>query len=80
MKELLNKILKSFDTQDGGFSARKLTAFILTLCILYIHIKYVNSQNAIEAQIVDLCGVLIALGIVTAEQIIKFKNGNQTPQ
>ena len=79
MKELLNKFVKSFDNEPGGFSARKLTAFALVVCILFIHYKYVNSQNAIEAIIVDLCGALIALGIITAEQIIKFKNG-EAPQ
>jgi len=79
MKELLNKFVKSFDNEPGGFSARKLTAFAIVMCILFIHYKYVNSQNAIEAIIVDLCGALIALGIITAEQIIKFKNG-EAPQ
>jgi hypothetical protein len=29
-----------------------------------------------EVLIIDLCGVLILLGLVTMEQVIKLKNGN----
>lgn len=75
MKNLFNRLINSFDNENAGFSARKLTAFALVLCIYYIHYKYVNESIAIEALIIDLCGVLIALGIVTAEQVIKLKNG-----
>jgi hypothetical protein len=78
MKEIINKILSSFDNSSEGFSARKLTAFSLMVCIAYVHYKYVNESTAIEALITDLCGVLIALGIVTAEQIINLKNGNKS--
>jgi hypothetical protein len=34
-----------------------------------------------EVLIIDLCGVLILLGLVTMEQVIKLKNGsNETIQ
>ena len=76
MKQFFRKLLASFDNTKDGLSARKLTAFALMLCIGYIHYKFVDSANSMEALIIDLCGVLIALGIVTAEQIINLKNGN----
>jgi hypothetical protein len=75
MRKLFDRLVNSFDNENAGFSARKLTAFALVLCIYYIHYKYVNESIAIEALIVDLCGVLISLGIITAEQVIKLKNG-----
>lgn len=75
MKKIFDKIVASLDNSKDGFSARKLTALTLTICIVYIHWKYVDLTIAVETLIVDLCGVLIALGIVTAEQIIKLKNG-----
>jgi len=83
MKQIFSKILLSFENNKDGFSARKLTAFILVLNICYIHYKFVNSQNAVETIIVDLCGVLVSLGIITAQQVIELKNGNSpntTPQ
>lgn len=72
---MIKKLLNSLDNSSEGYSARKLTALTLTICIVYIHWKYVDLSIAIEAMIVDLVGVLVALGIVTAEQVIKFKNG-----
>ena len=72
---MINNILASFNNYEKGFSARKLTAFSLMVCIAYIHYKFVDTSIAIEALIIDLSGVLISLGIVTAEQVIKLKNG-----
>jgi hypothetical protein len=78
MKNIIDKLLKSFDNSEGGFSARKLTAFALMILISYTHYKYVDLSNAIEAILIDLAGVLIALGIITMEQVIKFKNGDKS--
>jgi hypothetical protein len=36
----------------------------------------VDNSNAIEALIIDLSGVLLCLGIVTAQNIIELKNNN----
>lgn len=78
MKALFTNILNSFKNDKDGFSARKLTAFGLMGCIVYIHKYYVTSENATEMAIIDLCGVLIALGIVTAQNIIELKNGKNS--
>lgn len=76
MKKLINWIAASFDTHSKGASARKLTAFSIMLCVGYCHIRFVDSSNVVEVLIIDLCGVLLCLGIVTAEQVIKLRNGN----
>lgn len=75
MKNIINNLFASFNNLDGGFSARKLTAFALMILIAYTHYKYVDLSNAIEAILIDLAGVLLLLGIITFEQILKFKNG-----
>lgn len=82
IKQVATNILNSFNNHEKGFSARKLSAFVLMVCIVYVHYKWVNHDNVAEVLIIDLCGVLILLGIVTAEQIIKFKNDspNETNQ
>lgn len=77
MKKLFKNIHDSFFNNDSGFSSRKLTAFSLMICIAFIHWEYIDQANAIEALTIDLCGVLIALGIVTAQNIIELKNGKQ---
>lgn len=75
MKNIITNLFASFNNLDGGFSARKLTAFALMILIAYVHYKYVDLSNAIEAILIDLAGVLLLLGIITFEQILKFKNG-----
>ena len=75
MKDLLDKILHSFHTGPQGFSARKLTAFVITACVVYAHFAHVNDSNVVSALVVDASFVSLLLGIVTAEQIIKLKNG-----
>ena len=74
---MINKLIGSFDNvKNQGFSARKLTAFALMLCIAFIHFRFVDNSNAIEALMIDLSGVLLCLGIVTAQNIIELKNNN----
>ena len=72
---LINKLIASFDNSKDGFSARKLTAFSLMTCIGYIHYKFIDKENAIEAIIIDLCGTFLLLGLITVDQIIQLKNG-----
>lgn len=85
MAKVINKIfdglLGSFDNErHKGFSARKLTAFAFMLLIVYIHMVHVTPENAMEALIIDVCGILICLGIVSAQNIIEFKNGSTPNQ
>lgn len=75
MKAFIKKILASFDNKTEGFSARKLTAFFAILIGAYITKYQLPKEAQLHAlyswQIVGL----LCLGIVTVEQIIKFKNG-----
>jgi hypothetical protein len=82
MKRIIDNLIGSFDTvKENGFSARKLSAFALMVCVAFVHFKWVNHENVAEVLIIDLCGVLILLGLVTMEQVIKLKNGqNETIQ
>jgi len=75
--KILNYIFASFDNSKEGASARKLTAFALMFCVAYLHYKFVDLATAVSFLIVDLCGVFLLLGIITAEQVIKLKNGEK---
>jgi hypothetical protein len=72
---ILENIINSFSNSKQGFSARKLTAFSFVIMAIYLHIKHVNNDNAVQALIVDACVILICLGIITAQNIIQFKHG-----
>ena len=80
MKSVIKNILDSFHNKEGGWSARKLTAFAF-MCMAAYCVKYhVNDSNAVHALMVIGCIILLCLGIVTAENIIKFISAkNDTP-
>jgi hypothetical protein len=73
----LNFLLASFRNEPGGASARKLTAFAFMLCVGWIHLKYVNHENAIAALIIDVSAALLSLSIITAENLIRLRHGGK---
>jgi hypothetical protein len=73
MKELLNSLIKSFENSPQGFSARKLSAFVLMTCVVYLHYRYVNTTVVVDIVLIDLCFVLLLLGIITVQNIIDLR-------
>ncbi len=71
---MFKKLFASFDNTTLGYSARKLTAFA-SLCIA-AGVTYVLPDDAkLHALYAWLLLVLLCLGIVTIEQIIRLKAG-----
>jgi ABC-type uncharacterized transport system permease subunit len=65
-----------FDNHSTGASMRKILAFITGIFFTgYLHYEYVSTDNAVEFLIADLVCALLCLGIITMEQVIKFKQG-----
>jgi hypothetical protein len=65
-----------FDNYSKGASMRKFLAFITGVVFAgWLHYNYVSYDNAFEFLVADLICALLCLGIITMEQIIKFKNG-----
>ncbi len=73
----LNFLLASFRNEPGGASARKLTAFAFMLCVAWVHLKYVNHENAIAALVIDVSAALLSLSIITAENLIRLRHGGK---
>lgn len=78
-------ILGSFYDNKHGMSARKLTAFTLTLLVVAAHAIYFYAlynehkwatDLFVEDQIVLLLGAAFFLGLITFAQILKFKNND----
>ena len=42
MKQFIQKLIDSLDTNKSGFSGRKLTAFAIVTCIVVAHIKWLS--------------------------------------
>jgi hypothetical protein len=77
----INNILRSFDNiQNSGYSARKLTGCTAIMAGAYIFIYQLEPQYKLHALYAWQLTGLIALGIVTAEQIIRLKTETKTKE
>lgn len=72
---MFNKLIASLDTHSKGFSSRKLTALAFVIFTFYLENKYATENNIEGLTVINACVIVMCLGIVTAEQVIKFKNG-----
>jgi hypothetical protein len=78
---LWEKLIGSFDNTTDGFSARKLSAFIAVVVAIVATFRFADEKVIIHTLIVWLVFALMCLGIITAEQILKFyKRGDAAPQ
>ena len=71
---LISDIYKSFTNEPGGFSARKLTAFASVVVAAYETYHHTDISNITTVIIIWLSIALLCLGIITAQQIIDFRN------
>ncbi len=74
-------VFYSFDSKcDTGFDPRKLTAWTIVIFAGHAHWNYVDKDNIVEVLIVDFLFIALLLGIVTMEQITKFKEAKNQPK
>ena len=74
MKDLFNKLMSGLDTHTKGFSARKMSAFIIILCVIIAHIKWITLGDLSELDnvlIIDYGFISLCLGMTTYESIKK---------
>lgn len=80
IKEVLNNLLDSFKTNSGGYSARKISAFVIIVMVVSLHIKWFQSDRweyIGEILGLDFAFVSVALGMTTYESI---KKNSQTKE
>lgn len=72
MKDFINNIVASLDNHTKGFSARKLSALAVMICIVVSHIKWWSLGDLSmlgEILIVDYGFIALCLGMTTYEAI-----------
>lgn len=74
---LIKQLIHSFDNTKHGFSARKLSAFVAVMTAIYATVEYVDTSTVVSALMVWLVFALLCLGIITAEQVLRFKEGDE---
>ncbi|MCE2706943.1 MAG: hypothetical protein LW807_07695 [Proteobacteria bacterium] len=80
MKQIVQKLIDSFDTTTKGFSSRKLTAFIIVSCVIAAHIKWLSIGDLTqlgEVFIIDYTFIAALFGMTTYQNL---KSKEDTPQ
>lgn len=83
MKEFIHKIISSLDTHSKSFSARKLSALAIMMCVVTAHVAWLKNAftkddfSLLEGVlIIDYGAICTFLGMTTYESI---KTKNSTP-
>ena len=71
---MFKKLFGSLDTTSNGYSGRKLTAMVSVFVAIYVTYS-LPSDVRLYALYSWQALALLCLGIVTFEQILKFKSG-----
>lgn len=80
MKDFIKNITGSLKFGDGGWSARKLSAFAVMLCVVAAHVKWMALGNFDQLELVltiDYGFVAGLLGMTTYETIQTKKEENK---
>jgi hypothetical protein len=79
VKKVFSDLWASFNTETGGASARKLSAFVAVVMVAgVITHKHATDQNTVELVIVWLSFALLCLGLVTMSQLVELRTGVTT--
>jgi hypothetical protein len=76
MKEIITKITDSFTLDKGGFSARKLSSFVIIALVVIAHIKWIwkaDFSMLTEILMIDYSFILACLGLVTWQNVKEYK-------
>ena len=77
LKEIFNNILHSLKTDKEGYSARKLSALVIIIMVIILHVKWFRSDKweyISEVLFLDYTFVLVCLGLATWQAIKEKKN------
>jgi hypothetical protein len=78
--KFIKDLVDSLSNQPGGFSLRKITALVTMICVVYIHKSYVDLNNAVSVVVYDMLFILLLFGVVTFDQLYKFKTGGSSTE
>jgi len=80
MKEIIKNILRSFETKEGGYSSRKLTAFVIIAMVVITHIKWLTLGNLTQLEMVltiDYGFIAALFGMTTYHSIKNRKKDDE---
>lgn len=76
----IRDLYNSFNTDKGGFSLRKLSAFVTITGGATVSIWHATPENTFMIVCANYTFGLLALGLVTASQLISLKTGSTSKE
>jgi len=64
---------KSFEVQRGGFSFRKVLAFIIMCLIIWLHFEYATDANFLNVLEYDFIAIMAFLGLINLDKYFLYK-------
>lgn len=77
LNSIFNDLNDSFKILEGGYSARKLSAFFAIISSSIISYKFTDDKTEVAIVIVWLGFASLCLGLTTIEGLAKLRNGDQ---
>lgn len=76
MKKIFSDLVASLNTENTGYSARKLSAFFGVVFVAgWITHKNTNASNVTELVLIWLSFSMLCLGLVTIGQLVELRTG-----
>lgn len=76
--KFVDKLADSLHNQPGGFSFRKLASMVGVVTSVIITFRFCDEKVLVQVVCVWLLFSLLCVGIITFQDIIKFKTGTVT--
>lgn len=76
--KFIHNIIDSLTTEKGGYSSRKIVAYIGLIFAGITSVKHTTADNAESILMTWLAFVLLALGLVTISQLVQLRTGTTT--
>jgi hypothetical protein len=80
MKKILSDLIDSFRMNEVGFSSRKLTAFVIVILVMVIHIKWIMAGNFSDIEMVltiDYAFISALFGMTTFQNVKSSKKEDE---
>jgi hypothetical protein len=74
---LITRLINSFDNDSPGFSARKLSAFTGVVVAIIATFEFVDNTTITTVLGIWLIFSLMCLGIITADQLLRYLKGSK---
>ena len=82
MTEIFQNIKKSFSVSPEGYSARKLTAFAIIICVIVAHVKWISLGDLSQLEMVltiDYSFIAALFGMTTYSTMKAKKDVPEEP-